>query len=114
MSDIPHFIALGACILIVPVAQILLKSGVLARETSQPRMRLFTWCGFALLLGSTLLTAFALQVVAVKTFTAWSSLIYALVALLSSLLLKERLTPRRRLGCLLVVSGIFLFQFGSS
>ena len=108
-----HYVALALSILLVPVAQILLKLGVRS-DKGKPAKRLTsqTLIGLSVLLVVTVLSAHAFRTLEVKTVTAWSSLIYLLVALLSRFFLQENLTRRRLAGCALIAAGILLFQFG--
>jgi multidrug transporter EmrE-like cation transporter len=107
----PHHLALLLSILLVPIAQVLLKLG----SSTPPIGRLLkinwqTIFGLFLLLTCTLSSSFALRVIEVKTFAALSSLIYALVFLISVSLLKEKCTPPKLIGCVAIIFGILVFN----
>lgn len=111
--DTTHYVALALSILLVPVAQIMLKLGVRnAKGKPAKRLTSQTLTGLGVLLAVTVLSAYAFRMLEVKTVTAWSSLIYLLVALLSRFVLQENLTRRRLAGCVMIATGILLFQFG--
>ena len=111
--DTTHYVALALSILLVPVAQIMLKLGVRnAKGKPAKRLTSQTLTGLGVLLAVTVLSAYAFRMLEVKTVTAWSSLIYLLVALLSRFVLQENLSQRRLAGCVLIATGILLFQFG--
>ena len=113
MNEISHYTAMAICILLVPVAQTLMKLGTDAEDTiSHSLLRPQVLAGLAILWLVTVLSVYSFQVVEMKTSTAWTSLTYILVTLSASLVLKEKVRPIRWLGCSLIVAGILVFQLG--
>lgn len=113
MNDLPHYLAMGLCILIIPVAQILLKLGSKKEDklfSSFLRPQLIS--GLFLLFTVSILSVFSFQVVPMKTSAAWTSLSFVFVALSSRYFLKEPFPISRSIGCIFVFIGIFIFQQG--
>lgn len=113
MSANPHYAAMGLCILLVPIAQTLLKLGskqedAFIRSFLRPQLL----AGLFLLWLVTVLSVFSFQVVPLKTSAAWTSLTYVLVTLSARFVLGEKVPLSRWAGCLLIVSGILIFQQG--
>ena len=101
---------MGLCILIIPVAQILLKLGSKKKDRVLSRLlRPYLLLGFILLFFVSILSVYSFQEVPLKTSAAWSSLSYVLVAISSKFLLKEPFPMTRWLGCFYFV-GIFVFH----
>jgi drug/metabolite transporter (DMT)-like permease len=102
---------MGLCILIIPVAQILLKLGSKKEDGLLSRfLRPYLLLGFFLLFIVSILSVYSFQEVPLKTSAAWSSLSFVLVALSSKFLLKEPFPITRWLGCFLIFVGIFVFH----
>jgi uncharacterized membrane protein len=107
-----HYLALGVCIILVPIAQTLIKMGSntggafigIARHLS-------TLAGLAILIVVTLLSTYSFQIVEMKTSAAWTSLNYILVVLASRYALGECVSFSRWIGCGLIATGIIIFQF---
>tara|TARA_B100001093_G_C26826077_1_gene1014066 strand:+ start:1357 stop:1671 length:315 start_codon:yes stop_codon:yes gene_type:complete len=102
---------MGLCILLIPVAQMLLKLG------SQKEDRLFSSLfrpylisGLFLLFVVSILSVFSFQVVPLKTSAAWTSLSIVFVSLCSRFFLKEPFPISRWIGCSLIIFGIFVFH----
>ena len=85
-----HYIALGVCIILVPIAQTLMKVGSNSGETFIRIARHpSTLAGLAILIVVTLLTTYSFQIVEMKTSAAWTSSNYILVVLASRYTLGE-------------------------
>lgn len=107
---IPAVLLVAVSISLTSLAHVLLKSGadgapgywgsLLARRTLS---------AYVLLGAAALSMVFALAQVPLMTYTLWASLGYPLVALLSRVLLKERLRPRTLLGTACIVASIVLY-----
>lgn len=107
-----HYIALGVCIILVPIAQTLMKVGSNSGETFIRIARHpSTLAGLAILIVVTLLTTYSFQIVEMKTSAAWTSSNYILVVLASRYTLGERVSFSRLIGCGLIATGIVIFQF---
>lgn len=107
-----HYVALALSILLVPLAQVLLKKGI--RNDDTLAVKFFGWhslCGLSILFFVTILSPYFYQAFEVKTITAWSSLIYLLVTIFCRFFLLENLTLKRLIGCGLITTGVLVFQF---
>jgi drug/metabolite transporter (DMT)-like permease len=110
-----HYLCLFAGILLTGLAQILLRMGArqpdagLIARMLQPKIVL----GYGLFFGVTLLNVFAMQAIELRVMTAWSSLTYVWVMLLSGVCLRERITGRMVWGCGLIVVGVLVFSLTS-
>ena len=107
-----HYLALGACIILVPIAQILIKTGCSTGGAFNEIVRHpSTLAGLAILIMVTLLSTYSFQIVEMKTSAAWTSSNYILVVLASRYALGECISLSRWIGCGLIATGIIIFQF---
>lgn len=106
-----HALALGLAIGTSGFLQVLMRKGALRGHGLLGAM-LHPWTLLAgvLYVSVSLLNVFALQVIPLKTATAWSAVVYVQVLLLSWWLLGERAALRTWLGCGLIVAGIVVFS----
>ncbi len=91
-------------------SQVLLKIG--SRYSDQffkTYFNLATISGYALFLLVMVCSLIALKGLELKLFYAIASLNYAIVVILSAVLLQERLTWRKAASILLIISGILIF-----
>ena len=113
MNETSHYVAMGICILLVPIAQTLMKLGSKNGDSlAQSIWRPYTLVGLGILWVVTVLSVYSFQVVEVKTSAAWTSLTYVLVVLSSRFTLGEKITHIRWVGCTMIVAGILIFQLG--
>ena len=104
---------MGLCILIIPIAQILLKLGSKKEDSGfASLLRPTLILGLFLLLVVSILSVFSFQIVPMKTSAAWTSLSFVFVALGSRYFLKEPFPVSRWIGCICIVIGIFVFHQG--
>ena len=110
MSD-PHYLALAVSVCTTACAQILMKTGARNKERFvHSLMNPVTISGYALLLISTFLVAYAMQTVDMKTAAMWAAIPYMLVLLLARMLLKERVSKQKMAGCALIITGLAIFH----
>ena len=114
MEVTSHQIALATGILLVPTAQILLKLGANHKNGRGLIFLPQTLTGLGILWVVATLTAYAFQTVELKTAAAWTSLTYILVVIMSRLILREKQSLMRLVGCVLISVGILIFHSGSS
>lgn len=108
--DAWHVVALGTCILCTSVAQLCMKYGAVKSTSVQKSLiNPFVLFAYGLFGVVTVLSVFVMQQIELKAFNAWSSLIYLLVVLGSSGLLKESINRIQWLGMLFVFCGMGLF-----
>lgn len=106
-----HALAMTAAIILTAVAQVLLKTGAArGRSFTTSFLNGYTLTGYAVFGVVTVFGVFALQGIRLSTFTAWASLAYPLVMLLSYFILREYLAKDRLLGTGLIVLGILVFS----
>ena len=105
-----HILAAAWVILGTGLAQILLKIGARDKKRWQDSfLNVNTLSGYGLFLLVTISNLWALQEIPLKHMTAWLGLSYVWVLILSALILKEKLTRNRILGCLFIVLGLVIF-----
>lgn len=98
-------------IIINGIAQVMLKRGARSDGTFlSAYLNRSTITGYALFLAVVVLSTFALLGMELKMLYAIASLNYAMVLLLSWLILKESLTRNKVIGAGLIVAGIILFN----
>ena len=111
-GSLPYIIVLFLCIVTTTASHLCLKKGAASPSwTRLPFFNTWTATGLILLGGVTVMAVYALQMIELKVFTAWTALIYLLVPLCAAALFKEKFTPRRTVGSALIVVGIFMFQY---
>lgn len=107
----PYMLCLFIAVFIAAVSQILLKKGASKKYLVWWREYINPWVigGYGLLFGSMLLDIVAYTGVEYKNGPVMESLGNILVPLLSFLLLKEKMTPRKILGTIVIVCGMIVF-----
>lgn len=106
-----HVAALALGIVLTAVSQVLLRSGARNKATLVGSfLNLHTIVGYGLFLMVTMLNVYAMQVIPLKTVTAWISMTYVVTMVLSRWLLKEELNGRMLGGAGLIVAGIIVFS----
>jgi multidrug transporter EmrE-like cation transporter len=106
-----HYLAMAIAILLTSFAQVLLKSGVTGKESWH--RGLLSWrtvIANSMFVIVTILNVYAMQAIDLKIVSAWVSVTYVLVILLSWKVLKEKLDHIIAIGCVLIVSGIIIFN----
>lgn len=107
----PHTAILAICLVISAAAQVLLKMGASGRhvwwQSLFDRRTLLGYGAFAFV---TVAMMYAMQRLDLKFVVGSQSLIYVLVALGARLVLKERFSRRHRIGLLLIVAGVIVFN----
>jgi len=107
-----HGLSVALTILLTSFAHVLVKSGAQARGGLLGSVLHWkTITGYGMLGLAVPVTVFAMQEVPLKTFAAWTSLVFPLVAFLSLAVLKERVDRYVVAGTLLIVGGIVVFSF---
>lgn len=100
-----------ASVLVSSISQIMLKHAAKKSYSSLIAEYLNPWvCGaYVMLLGSTLLTTFALRYLDLSTGTVLESSGYIFVFIFSYFFLKERVSRRKLLGMTAILIGILIF-----
>ena len=108
----PHYAALALCIVLVTAAQVLLKLGA-RRGAVRLRGLLngYTGTGYGLYAVNTVLAVYAMQRIDLKVCSTWMALTYLLVVLAARGFLREPLSPRKIVGCGLILLGVGVFQW---
>ncbi|MCQ2074013.1 MAG: hypothetical protein MJY77_02340 [Bacteroidaceae bacterium] len=109
-----YYIIVALSVFIAAVAQMLLKKGAMMPHTSIVREYLNPWViGGYLIMGiSLLVNVFAMSHgVKVKEVSIIESLSYLFVPLLSLLLFKEKMTARKIISILIIITGITIFFY---
>lgn len=110
MTSIWHVIALAGCVACTTGAQLLLKAGALrSASLASSFVNRFTILGYLLFGLNTLLVAYALQGIDLKTGSTWSAVPYVLVTALASRLYGEPFSRTKILGSGLIVLGVLVF-----
>lgn len=106
-----HYLALVLCIVLGPIAQLLLKRGA-NTNASAARSFVSPWTlgGYGLFGAVTVLAVYAFQQIELKTVAAFTSLNYLAVVLLARLFLREPLTRGKLMGCALIMLGVAVFN----
>jgi drug/metabolite transporter (DMT)-like permease len=102
-------------VILTGISQVLLKTGSAHRGKRKdsilaPYLNLTTLFAYGVLLFVAVISVIALKEIPLKMFYAIGSLNFIVVAGLSWLVLKERVTKNRIAGILLIFSGVFLFN----
>ncbi len=106
-----YYLLALASIVINGLGQVMLKAGARPGGTFLGAyLNRSTIAGYALFLAVVVMSTYALLGMELKTLYAIASLNYAVVLLLSWLLLKEKLTRSKVIGAGLVVAGIIIFN----
>lgn len=115
--------ALGA-VGLASIGQVLLKLGLprLSEGASGPAILLHViaqsirtpviWIGLLSYVGSTILWMMALSTTRLNRLYPFTALTFAIVMLLSRLLLKEPMSMEAAIGCIIVIFGLYLVVHG--
>lgn len=106
-----HEYALILSIILTSVSQIILKMG---SETNKKwiysLLSYKIFLGYFLLFIVTILNVLVMQKIQLKTMTAWISLTYIIVNILSYFFFKENINKDKILGSVIIVSGIIIYS----
>lgn len=108
---IKYWAALFAAVAISSCSQILLKKGAAETRHSflQEYLNLNVISGYGLMVLSTLCTIYAYRGVAYKNGAVVESLGYLLIMLLGRIVFGEKITIRKVIGNLIILSGVIVF-----
>jgi drug/metabolite transporter (DMT)-like permease len=101
-------IALGAA------GQIILKTGAKSGKNLgiiHSFVNVFTISGYILLFITTLLSLYALKMIPLKNTIAFLPVTFIIVLMLSSIILKEKISKKQLLGSIIIIFGIIWFNF---
>lgn len=106
-----YWIVLFMAVLISSASQMLLKKGASIKFESVVREYLNPWVifGYVLMILSTLCVIYAYRGVAYKNGAIIESLGYLLVMFLSRLFFDEKITKKKMLGNLIILTGVLVF-----
>ena len=106
-----YYLFMFGSVILSSVSQILLKKSAQKEHASFIREYLnpLVIIGYALMAGATLTTIAAYQGMDYKNGPIIESLGYILVMILSYFLLKEKVTPKKLLGYVLILAGVVIF-----
>lgn len=106
-----YWILLFLSVLIASFSQILLKKSAKKQYDSflKEYLNPYVIIGYAMMVGSTILTILAYSGVAYKNGPVIESLGYILIMFLSFIFFHEKITKKKLLGNLLILAGIFVF-----
>jgi drug/metabolite transporter (DMT)-like permease len=107
------YILMGGGVFISSAAQILLKKSAQKERESAIREYLnrLVITGYLILFAAMCVAIVAYRVVPLKYGAIIESLGYVFVMLLSAAFLKEKITPRKLLGNIIIIAGIVVFSF---
>lgn len=106
-----YYIYAMLAVLLTGVAQVLLKLGARNNQTSLSiYLNLATLTGYALFLITTVFAIYSLQALDLKLLYALMSLSHGVVVMLSSAVLKERISHNKAIAVGLIVVGIIIFN----
>lgn len=99
-------------IIISSFSQVLLKKSADIKTTSFWRQYLNSRviCAYTLFFGATLLSVYAYKVIPITLGAILGTLEYGLVAILSFIFFKEKLTKKQILGICLIIIGIIVYS----
>ena len=105
-------IVLFASVFISAVSQILLKKAALKKWPSPLReyLNFYVVTAYAIFFTAVLLDLIALKKVNLSLVPVAEASSYIFVIILSRLFLKEKLTPRKAVALLIILSGIIIFM----
>ena len=106
-----YYLLLLGSVIVASFSQILLKKSALKEYSSVWREYLNPWViiGYGMMVLSTLLTVFADRGVDYKNGPVIDSVGFLLVMLWSRLFFGEKITKRKVIGNLLILTGIFIY-----
>jgi len=109
-----HCIALATAIIFTAFSQVFLKRGASNRPTFIASfLNRQTIIGFGLFGIVTVLNVYAMQKIELKIVTAWTGVSYILVVFFSGLILNEKIDSIKVISCILIISGIIIFNLGN-
>ena len=100
-------------VLISAFSQILLKKSAM-KHYDNGISEYLNWTviiAYAMFFGSTVLSIYSLKGISISFSTVIESMGYVFIPLLSYLFLKEKLNQRQFIGTMIIVIGIFLYNF---
>lgn len=110
MSKAVYYALFALCVLVSSFAQILLKKSA---DRGYSGLRIFlnpeTVIGYAIFLSVTFVIVLLYRYIELSAGTLIDSLGYVFITVLSSLILKERLTKKRILGISLILLGVTVY-----
>lgn len=107
-----HLVVALVAVVMTALGQVLLKLGARRGRPGRPLsiyLNPFTISGYGLMFLVTLLNVYALKVLPLKIFVILLPMIFLLVALVSVLALRERMTKRQVLGSIVILIGIAVY-----
>ncbi len=106
-----YWLALFGAVAVSAASQMLLKKGAGTHYDSFIREYCNPWVisGYGLMVLSTLCVIYAYQGVDYKNGAIIESLGYILILILSRILFREKITPKKLLGNLLILAGVAVF-----
>lgn len=98
-------------VLIASISQIILKIGSTKEYKSLIReyLNVYVIVGYMMMIVSTILTIFAFKSLDYKNGPIIESIGYVFVMILSSIILKEKITKKKLIGNILILLGIMVF-----
>lgn len=110
--NVSFYILMGAGVFISSVAQILLKKSAQVDRASAVREYLngLVITGYLILFAAMCIAIVAYRVVPLKYGAIIESLGYVFVMLLSTAFLKEKVTPKKIVGNIIIIAGIVVFS----
>jgi drug/metabolite transporter (DMT)-like permease len=106
-----HYAAIVGGVILTTVSHLLLRAGASNKKKIisiyfDPK----TIIGYSAFLLNTLLITYAMQIIELKTATAWGAAPYFLVILFAHFLFKESLTFNKITGSLFIALGVIFFS----
>jgi len=110
--NISFYILMGGGVFISSVAQILLKKSAQIKRKNMldDYLNKMVIGGYLILFAAMCIAIVAYQAVPLKFGAIIESLGYVFVMLLSAVFLKEKITPRKLLGNIIIIAGIVVFS----
>jgi len=104
--------AMLVSVMVASFSQVLLKKSALKKYDNvlKEYLNLYVICGYGMLFGSMLLTVYAYSGMAYKNGPVIESLGNVFVLLLSYFIFKEKISVRKLVGILCIMSGIVIFN----
>lgn len=111
---VKYYLSYILAIILTAISQLLLKFGAnkgIKKNIFFSFFNIYTLSGYSILLISTILSVFALQIIPLKITIMLLPLVYILVGFFSFIFLKESLSKNKLLGSIIIIIGIILFNF---
>lgn len=105
-----HYLAMAFSVVIASIGQVVMKSAVMKGDSwlhSVTHIR--TLSSFGLYIVSTAFGVYSLQLVPLKIYVACAASSFIIVVVLSAICLRESISRRRLMGCLVIVAGVIVF-----